>query len=584
MLIGSYVCAINEICNVPIMSIQILRMMQMIFVLAILPVVISFGQDAVISPVSQTATSSSESDFDQFFINKALRLELYQTGDAHDETVTLRSIYEEPLWPENPHALISPFELGRYAIKVYDAASDRLIYYKGLDTMFAEYRTTGPAIAGVKRVFQTTARLPYPKKPVRVSFERRDRNNVLSSIFSTNIEPDDYHIIRESVDRGDQVFAVQKTGDPHDRVDFVFLSEGYTAADAEKFKKDVERFTSFLFTVEPYKSYREKFNVNGVFRPSAQRGVDEPRQHSFKSTILDAAYNSFDLDRYLLTEENHVLHRMAAQVPYDTIVILANTARYGGGSICLDYCISSVDHPTSERVFVHELGHSFAYLADEYVGTVAYNDRYPLGVEPLEPNITELLDPANVKWKALLSPGVALPTVEKRSEVRALEAELDAAKKNGSDRLADAKAHSSSDTDIQAIEQRNQSEQTAIEDKLTEAKQAAADQAKIVGAFEGAGYMGKGMYRPQMYCTMGNAGPTPGFCAVCRKALTDMIYYYAPIRLRRKSIEIHSQIGYSRNYSGDTTMHNRFVVVIVGGLLMVSFSGATSRSGEGCPI
>jgi len=164
------------------------------------------GANSVAAVVAPTPVS-----FDEFFVDKALRLEMYQTGGARDEIVTLHRVCAEPIWPENPRALICPFELGRYAIKVYDAASDRLIYSKGFDTMFAEYRTTKPAIDGTKRVFQTTVRIPEPKKPVKVSFERRDKYNALSPIFSTQIDPADYHIVRESEKlSGDKTFIALK--------------------------------------------------------------------------------------------------------------------------------------------------------------------------------------------------------------------------------------------------------------------------------------------------------------------------------------------------------------------------------------
>ena len=485
-------------------------------------------QPAASAKSPAAATTPDPVSFDDFFVDKALRLEMYQTGDARDEVVTLHRICSEPIWPENPRALICPFELGRYAIKVYDAATDRLIYTKGFDTMFAEYRTTKPAIDGTKRVFQTTVRIPEPKKPVRVSFERRDKYNALSSIFTTQIDPADYHIVRESEKLGDKTFIAQKSGEPHDCVDLAFISEGYTAADEEKFKADVEKMSAFMFSVDPYKNCRNKFNVYGVFRPSAERGMDEPRQHSYRSTVLDASYNSFDLDRYLLTENNHELHRMAAQVPYDTIVILVNTPRYGGGSICLDYCISSVDNATSPRVFVHEFGHSFAYLADEYVGTVAYNDRYPLGVEPLEANITELLDRDHIKWKKLLTPGVTLPTTDGKAEVRALQSEFDAAQKKGREELAAAETNGVSAEDRKAIADRNQAREQETQDKLTKAKAYVAGLGNTVGAFEGAGYMAKGMYRPQFACWMGNGSPTQGFCPVCQQGIRQMIEYYAP--------------------------------------------------------
>ena len=181
---------------------------------------------------------------------------------------------------------------------------------------------------------------------------------------------------------------------------------------------------AFLFTVEPYKSFKDKFNIRGVFRPSPEQGMDEPRQRRYKKTVLNAAFNAFDLDRYMLIEDDHRMHEIAGQVPYDAIIVLVNSKRYGGGSIALDYCVTTVDNPTSPQVFVHELGHSFAYLADEYYQSeVAYNDFYPKGVEPLEPNITALLDPANVKWKDLLSPGIGIPTEYGKDKIEALQAE-----------------------------------------------------------------------------------------------------------------------------------------------------------------
>ena len=137
-----------------------------------------------------------------------------------------------------------------------------------------------------------------------------------------------------------------------------------------------------LFAVEPYKSRQGAFSLHGVLRPSAERGMDEPRLGSFKATSLNASFDSFDLDRYMLTEEGRTVRAMAAQVPYDAIVILVNSSRYGGGGIYNDYCITTVDHQASPGVFVHEFGHSFAGLADEYYSAdVAYNDFYPKGVE-----------------------------------------------------------------------------------------------------------------------------------------------------------------------------------------------------------
>jgi hypothetical protein len=374
--------------------------------------------------VFAVSAAPAASDFETFFTGKTLRLELYQIGDAKSEFLTIHRIVREADWPGNPDGLLPPFDYGRYALKAYDLASNRLLYVFGFETMFGEYKTTAPALDGVRRVFELTLRLPEPRKPLRVVVEARDKSNVLHPLLTATLDPADLHIIKETPARGDAIIEIRKTGEPEDRVDFVFLSEGYAAEDADKFKADVERMTAYLFTLEPYRSVPDLFNVRAVFRPSPERAMDEPRQGVFKTTVLDASFNAFDLDRYMLIENDFVLHRMAAQVPYDAIIVLVNSSRYGGGSICFNYCVTTTDHPASLQVFVHELGHSFAGLADEYYASeVSYNDFYPKGVEPLEPNITALLDPDNVKWKDLLSPGTALPTPYGKDEREALEAE-----------------------------------------------------------------------------------------------------------------------------------------------------------------
>ena len=310
-------------------------------------------------------------------------------------------------------------------------------------------------------------RCPFPKKPIRVAIERRDAKNDLAAVFETTIDPADYHIRRETIPPQDQTFDLQNTGPPAERVDVVFLAEGYTSDEFEQFRADVQRMTEFMFSQAPYKDLNDRFNIRGVFRPSAEQGTDEPRQRSFRSTVLNSTYNIFETDRYLLLEDNHAMHRMAAQVPYDTIVVLVNTQRYGGGSICLDYCTSSVDHVTSPLVFLHEFGHSFAYLADEYIGNVAYSELYPEGIEPTEPNITREIHRDRIKWKSHLTPDVALPTPD-----------------------------------------------------LQESK-------RLVGAFEGGGYLSKGMYRPEQSCWMGDVDPQAGFCVVCADSIRRMVEFHS---------------------------------------------------------
>lgn len=405
--------------------------------------------------------------FSDWFADGALRLELIQSGDAKSSVVALQEIYAEPSWAENESMLNIPMDYGRLRCRFLDEASGRLLCTRRFDTMFGEYITTEPARKEIKRAYELTVRCPMPKKPVRVILEDRDRKNEFHPIFETVIDPADYHIRRDSVVSSDVTFAVEDRGDPKQNVDIVFLSEGYTEEDLPAFRADVRKMADSLLAQRPYSELRDRISIRGVFRASAEQGTDQPRQNSYRATALNSSYNIFDLDRYLLVEDNHAMHRMAAQVPYDTIVVLVNTERYGGGGICLDYCVCSAGHALSPITFLHEFGHSFANLADEYVGNVAYSDMYPDGIEPYEPNITRELNPDRIKWKNRLTPGVSLPTPVLESEQ--------------------------------------------------------ATKLQVVGAFEGGGYMKNGMYRPEQVCWMGSNDRDEGFCVVCQDAIRAMI-------------------------------------------------------------
>lgn len=465
--------------------------------------------------------------FDEFFLDKALRIDLYQVGNAEEEDVTIHQVCEEGLWPESTSGLLMPFEYGRYVYKLYDVVSNRLIFSRGFDTMLAEYRTTPPAIAGKARVFQRSVRVPLPRRPVLLVMEKRDKRHLLQPLFSQVLDPADYHIIREKPASGDWIYEARITGDPHERVDFVFLAEGYAAEDKDKFKADVDRMTAYLFTVEPFKGMKDTFNIRAIFRASAERGTDDPRQRAYRKTILNASFNAFELDRYVLIEDNHRMHEIAGQVPYDAIIVLVNSTRYGGGGIGLDYCVTTVDHPSSPQVFVHELGHSFAYLADEYYQSeVSYNDFYPKGIEPLEPNITALLDPASVKWKDLLSPGIAVPTEYGKDRIEALQAERGAAQKARAKEVEAARTKGALEKELLRIEEKYKAADAALAAKIESVRREYASLYDKVGVFEGAGYAAKGLYRPMVYCIM-ISNPKDEFCRVCQRAIARMIDFYS---------------------------------------------------------
>jgi len=486
-------------------------------------VIVLVGQVLLIASIGLGQTAVP---FEQFFSDKALRLELYQVGDAHEEFITLHRLYQEQMWPETKTALIDPFNNGRYLVKLYDVGSNCLIYSRGFDCMFGEYKTTTPALQHSKRVFQRAVRVPFPKFRALLVMEARDRMNIPRPIFTAAVDPSDYHLVREACAGNAEVYEAHVVGPAAKCTDFAFIAEGYTEAERDKFKKDVDRFAGYLLETAPYAEYSDRINVRGLFKPSAEAGVDEPRQGSFKHTAFNASFNAFDLDRYLLTEENWLLRATAAQVPYDAIVVLVNSARYGGGGIYNDYCITTVDNPASKRVFLHELGHSFAGLADEYYASeVAYNEFYPPGVEPLEPNITAFLNPEALKWKDLLSPGLTLPTDWGKEKIDSLQAERQKANRAMTEEVERAAQKGAGEAQVEKIRAKYRKLLSRLDAEIERVRTQYAHLRDKVGVFEGAGYASKGLYRPMIYCLM-ISSPEDQFCRVCQRAIARMLAYY----------------------------------------------------------
>ena len=402
-------------------------------------------------------------NFDDYFINKALRIDYYHTGDSTSDSYSIDELIEEPYYGGSHENLIDPFNYGVYRIKVFDEAGDKLIYSHGYSTLFHEWQTTEEA-KKTTRSFSETVIIPFPKNKIRVEFYSRDKKNNLIKKFEYKISPDNYFIKTER-SKEYKTFDVLHNGDPSDKVDIVFIPEGYTKDELDKFKKDCNKFENFFFNTSPYKENKDNFNIYGVEAPSLEEGTDIPADHVWKKTLLNSGFYSLDLDRYLMTTDNKTVRDVASNVPYDQIIIIVNTSRYGGGAIYNDYSVVVSDNHFSEYIIVHEFGHAFAFLADEYyTSDVSYENFYPKDLEPLEPNITTLIDFGS-KWKDMVDPSTPVPT--------------------------------------------------PVEEKYL----------KKVGAFEGGGYSSKGIYRPCYDCTM-NSATVNNFCPVCKRAIQQMINYY----------------------------------------------------------
>ena len=464
--------------------------------------------------------------FERFFLDQTMRVDFYHTGDNRTEFVTIDRIYQYGMWASSHKNLIDRFDNGQYYLKVYDATTGELIYSRGYDAYFYEYQTSADAREGIKRTYHETALLPTPRQPVRFVLEKRNPRNQLKEIFSTVIDPADVMIVRESPKDAAVIVVQSQTGsEPSRSVDIAFIGEGYTHSETGKFVTDLQRFTELFFKREPYKSSRGKFNIYGVLKPSAESGVDEPRHGKFKTTALNATFNSLGSERYLLTEDNRTLRNVAAHVPYDALYIMVNHHRYGGGGIYNLYCTFTVDNQWSEYLFTHEFGHSLLGLADEYyTSSVAYTDFYPKGVEPNAPNVTALLDPQQLKWKHLVEKDTPLPTLWDKAAFDKMDLAWQQQRQALNDQIATLNRSRAPLAQIREAEARNNRMDREHAGKVA-AFLAKRKHAGKVGAFEGAGYASEGLYRPMADCIMFTKS-ADHFCTVCQAAIRGIIDYY----------------------------------------------------------
>ncbi|MDR2085207.1 MAG: IgA Peptidase M64 [Bacteroidales bacterium] len=410
-----------------------------------------------------TAFSVNAQKFDDFFVDKSLRMDVFHCGNYEKAEYVFHKFIVEKYWGGPKVNLIDQFNYGTNMIKVFDAQSNELIYSRGFCTLFQEWQTTDEA-KEINRCYEESVSMPLPKSEAIIEIYERNIKGEFEKVFSAHFIPDDIFVTTEQKYTF-QVYDAMINGNPSDKVDIVILPEGYTAGEMQKFKSDCDAFVEVLKTFEPFKSHINDFNVRGVLAPSKDSGVDVPRNNDWKNTILDCHFDTFRSDRYCTTPSYFAVKDVAANAPYDQIYILVNSTIYGGGGIYNYYSVSTSGNMASAKVIIHEFGHAFAGLADEYFDSqVSYSDYYPFDVEPWEYNITTLVD-FDSKWKHQLDKNIPIPTpVDKK-----------------------------------------------YTDKL--------------GVFEGAGYSAKGIYRPSYDCLMhtfrGNV-----FCGACEQAIIKMIESY----------------------------------------------------------
>ncbi|MBE6276347.1 MAG: peptidase M64 [Bacteroides sp.] len=404
--------------------------------------------------------------FEDFFEEKTLRTDYIFTGDAQKQEVYLDELCSLPQWAGRRHHLSELPLAGNGEITMTDKASGQVIYRTSFSSLFQEWICEEEATR-VKKGFENSFLLPFPKKPALVTITLKNVYHQPTATLTHEVRPDDILIHQRGVERITPHRYVHQSGSVEDCIDVAILAEGYTLEEMDIFYRDAEATCDALFNHEPFKKLKQKFNIVAVASPSEDSGVSIPRKNEWKSTAVSSHFDTFYSDRYLTTSRVKSIHNWLAGIPYEHIIILANTDTYGGGGIYNSYTLTTAHHPMFKPVVVHEFGHSFGGLADEYAYSDAPSPQYPYTIEPWEQNISTLVN-FESKWKDMVPEGTAVPTPVK----------------------------------------------TSTDELYTS-----------VGVYEGAGYTQKGIYRPTTECRM-KINEAPVFCPVCQRALERLILFY----------------------------------------------------------
>jgi hypothetical protein len=404
-------------------------------------------------------------DFDASFSDNTLRLDYTFAGNAHEQYVALGDMSKTPGWWGRRINLDSvPLE-GNGDLTLTDAETNRVIYKTSFSSLFQEWITT-PEAATITKSFEFKLLVPMPKRSVVAEMVLRDNTGKESKLAHT-IDPRDVLIRNRNNQQALPYTYTHKGGDSKECIDVVILAEGYRMDEMDTFMEDAMITTTEILSYEPFKSHKEKFNFIAVYSASTDTNVSVPQDEAWRDTAVGSNFMTFYMERYLTSGEVYAMYDLATNIPCEHFIILANTDTYGGGGIYNSYTLTTAHHPAFRPVVVHEFGHSFGGLGDEYFyETTDNNDEmHSLSHEPWEPNITTLVD-FESKWADMVAKGVEIPTkvTEKRS-------------KN-----------------------------------------------YVVGVYEGGGYRSKGIYRPVDVCRMRN-NTAERFCPVCERAIERVILH-----------------------------------------------------------
>jgi hypothetical protein len=438
-----------------------------------------------------------------------MRVDYFHSGNHDTELFSLDQVVIEPLpWMGNMAQPLDKTSRGKYLFEIVDPASGHIAWSRSFSSIYGEWETTGEA-RRINRSFHESVRFPAQKSVFELVMKKRGPGNRFVEVWRIELDPEDVLVHRESAMFAEYVVAIHESGDPATRVDLLLMGDGYTAEEQENFLTKARELTEILFATSPFKERKNDFNIWAVAPPAAESGVSRPSTNTFRDSPIGTTYDAFRSERYILTFDNKSMRRIASSAPYDFIEILTNTEVYGGGGIYGLFSTAAANSEWAPYLFVHEFGHHFAGLADEYyTSSVAYEAPAEI-TEPYEPNVTALLDPNNLKWKHHVAPDTPLPTAWPK---QAFEEHSIAYQ----EKRREMRAANVPEEKMNALFRSNQEHVETLFGK--------SGQKGVVGAFEGGNYQAEGYFRSEQNCLMFTR--TEAFCAVCAEAIEKVIDEY----------------------------------------------------------
>ncbi|WP_462318132.1 M64 family metallopeptidase [Marinilabilia sp.] len=407
----------------------------------------------------QPVRSATTNKLDQ---NTTLRIDFVLTGNHEEQQLTISEFYKTPGYSGSSAQNIPDFDYGNYILTVTDKTSEDTLFIKGFCTLFGEWQSTEEA-KSVYRAFKQTVELPFPETNVTLSFQHRKKDGSITNMLREDFSPSQF--VTRLVPQEFPSRIVHGMDAPHHKTDLLIIAEGYTKEDSALFFKDAGDLSQNLLDTPPFNKNKASITIRALAVPSVQSGTDDPRKNKWRNTPMNSSFNTFGTNRYLETLDTWSVFNYAASQPHDHVIVLVNSKKYGGGGVYNHFSIATARHPSSPEVFIHELGHGLAGLADEYYySETAFSDFFDLKTEPWQPNLTTLVD-FDSKWKSLIQDSIPVPTPAK-SKYKA-----------------------------------------------------------VTGVFEGGGYSAKGIYRPAFSCRM-KTNEAKGFCEVCKVSIEKILNFY----------------------------------------------------------